>query len=105
MSLKINFIIYIVILTLLILTKIILYILKTNLKFKLPNYVFFGLNNYQINFIIISSFIYIFLFYFLKSYITNTNIDYIVITGVFYMIWYILTKLIVNNISTMSDSI
>jgi hypothetical protein len=105
MLLQISFIIYICILFVLLLTKLIIYIIKSNIKIKYNNNIYLGLTNYQINYLIISLFLYLFLFYFLKSYITDVNIDYAMTIGLFYIIWYLLTKIIVNNISTIGDSI
>jgi hypothetical protein len=103
MNLQISFIIYLIIIISLIVYKVLFRLIS--IKIKISDYVYLGLNKYQMNFLIISSILYLLLFYFLKSFVTDTNIDYILPLGIFYIIWYLLTKIITNSISEISDSI
>lgn len=56
------------------------------------------LNKNEYNFLFFSSLLYIILFYLLKSFLTDINIDYIIPVGICYMIWYFVSRLITNFI-------
>ncbi len=58
------------------------------------------LYNVQKGFLYGSSFLFILLFFFLRSFIiTDGDNSHILLIGILYTIWYYLTKLITNNIS------
>ena len=103
MNLQLSFIIYLIIIISLVIYKVLFGLIS--IKFKISDYVYLGLNKYQMNFLITSSILYLLLFYFLKSFITDVNIDYILPLGIFYIVWYSVTKIISNGISDISDSI
>ena len=58
----------------------------------------FGLYKIQKVFLLSSSFLFIVLFYFLRSFLIDDNGGNIILIGILYTIWYYLTKLIVNKI-------
>ena len=58
----------------------------------------FGLYKIQKAFLLSSSFLFIVLFYFLRSFLVDDNGGNIILIGILYTIWYYLTKLIVNKI-------
>ena len=103
MNLQLSFIIYLIIIISLVIYKVLFGLIS--IKFKISDYVYLGLNKYQMNFLITSSILYLLLFFFLKSFITDVNIDYILPLGIFYIVWYSVTKIISNGISDISDSI
>ena len=61
------------------------------------------LSEYQINFLLISSVLYLIIFYYMRSFIVNENHNYILIYGFIFIIWYYLVKFISNNISYTDD--
>tara|TARA_B110000037_G_scaffold188216_2_gene219364 strand:+ start:429 stop:743 length:315 start_codon:yes stop_codon:yes gene_type:complete len=99
----ISFIVYIAIISLLIFYKILVMIFS--FKYKIGDNIHIGLTEYQFNYLIISSILYLLLFYFLKSFIIDINMDYILIIGILYIIWYFLTKIISNLVSKSNDTI
>jgi len=58
----------------------------------------FGLYKVQKAFLLASSFLFIVLFYFLRSFIIEEDGSYIILIAILYTIWYYLTKIIVNKI-------
>ena len=58
----------------------------------------FGLYKIQKVFLLSSSFLFIVLFYFLRSFLIDDNGGNIILIGILYTIWYYLTKIIVNKI-------
>lgn len=97
------FIILIVIIILFMCLKIIISIYS--MKFKLSEYIYIGLNKYQLNYLIISLILYLLLFYYLKSFIVDIDLGYILLIGIFYAVWYFLTKILTNTISKSPDLI
>ena len=61
------------------------------------------LTKYQINFLFISSILFLIIFYYMRSFIVNEDHNYILIYGFIFIIWYYLVKLISNNISYTDD--
>lgn len=57
-----------------------------------------GLYKIQKVFLFSSSFLFIVLFYFLRSFLVNDNGGNIILIGILYTFWYYLTKIIVNKI-------
>jgi hypothetical protein len=58
----------------------------------------FGLYKIQKAFLLASSFLFIILFYFLRSFLIKDNGENIILMGILYTVWYYLTKFIVNKI-------
>ena len=103
MKSELFFIITVITIIVILVIKILLTILK--LKFNLSDKIYLGLTNYQITYLLVSSTLFLVLFYLIKSYITDINIDHIPVIAFFYIIWYLLTKIITNIISTEPESI
>ena len=97
------FIITVIMIVVLLVLKIFFNVLK--MKFNLSDKIFLGLNNYQITFLLVSSILFLILFYLLKSYVSDTNIDYIPFVAFFYMLWYLITKILTNAVSSEPESI
>ena len=57
----------------------------------------------EYNFLFISALLYLLIMYFIKSYVSETNIDYMIPVGIFYIVWYIITNIImfiINKLTT-----
>ena len=100
---EIFFIITVIMIIAILVIKILFTILR--MKFNLSDKIFLGLTNYQIVYLLVSSVLFLLLFYLLKSYITDIKLDYVSLVAFFYMIWYLLTKMITNAISSERESI
>lgn len=88
MKLNIFIMIYVVLIIVIALFRLLSYYFKNDIVLKREDY----------NYVLISSLLYIILLYYLKSYVSITNIDYIIPIGICYISWYIITKFILNII-------
>ena len=56
----------------------------------------------EYNFLFISALLYLLIMYFIKSYVSETNIDYMIPVGIFYIVWYIITNIIMFIINKLT---